>query len=302
LEGGANMFDYKYKIPKVELKTTFGSVCVRNIIFDPNEIEKALPDIVFNDVNLMHMFAEDDLSELKKRNIYKRFAPRTKNVLELEQFVDNGLALNKNFYSFLAEGILSLIFRDIYDYQLAKGVIDVNDTLNDTHTGVDACMYNLENNVIVLGEAKFYGDLSAGLTEIIKDFTQKNIKNKLESLQIATEICLESSSIIIKNLGSNAYEELTIEQFINQKIIFAGFVLHSESSVSKYGNNDFYDSYEISVELLTQNIKKVLKLDELKGEYEIVMVHLPVSNKKTLIAKIIEASQSRLKAFGGRNE
>jgi predicted HNH restriction endonuclease len=163
-------------------------------------------------------------------------------------------------------------------------------------------MYNLENNVIVLGEAKFYGDLSAGLTEIIKDFTQKNIKNKLESLQIATEICLESSSIIIKNLGSNAYEELTIEQFINQKIIFAGFVLHSESSVSKYGNNDFYDSYEISVELLTQNIKKVLKLDELKGEYEIVMVHLPVSNKKTLIAKIIEASQSRLKAFGGRNE
>lgn len=296
------MFDYKYKIPKVELKTTFGSVCVRNIIFDPNEIEKALPDIVFNDVNLMHMFAEDDLSELKKRNIYKRFAPRTKNVLELEQFVDNGLASNKNFYSFLAEGILSLIFRDIYDYQLAKGVIDVNDTLNDTHTGVDACMYNLENNVIVLGEAKFYGDLSAGLTEIIKDFTQKNIKNKLESLQIATEICLESSSIIIKNLGSNAYEELTIEQFINQKIIFAGFVLHSESSVSKYGNNDFYDSYEISVELLTQNIKKVLKLDELKGEYEIVMVHLPVSNKKTLIAKIIEASQSRLKAFGGRNE
>ena len=296
------MFDYKYKIPKVELKTTFGSICVRNIIFDPNEIEKALPDIVFNDENLMHMFAEDDLSELKKRNIYKRFAPRTQNALELEQFVDNGLASNKNFYSFLAEGILSLIFRDIYDYQLAKGVIDVNDTLNDTHTGVDACMYNLENNVIVLGEAKFYGDLSAGLTEIIKDFTQKNIKNKLESLQIATEICLESSSIIIKNLGSNAYEELTIEQFINQKIIFAGFVLHSESSVSKYGNNDFYDSYEISVELLTQNIKKVLKLDELKGEYEIVMVHLPVSNKKALIAKIIEASQSRLKAFGGRNE
>lgn len=296
------MFEYKYKIPKAELKTTFGSICIRNIIFDPIEIEKALPDIVFNDENLMHMFAEDDLSDSKKRNIYKRFAPRTQNALELEQFVDNGLASNKNFYSFLAEGILSLIFRDIYDYQLAKGVIDVNDTLNDTHTGVDACMYNLENNIIILGEAKFYGNLSAGLTEIIKDFTQKNIKNKLESLQIATENCLESSSIIIKNLGSNAYEELTIEQFIKQKIIFAGFVLHSESSVAKYGNNDFYDIYKISVELLTKKIKKVLKLDELKGEYEIVMVHLPVSNKKALIAKIIEASQARLKALGGRNE
>ena len=296
------MFEYKYQISKEDLNTTFGSICIRNIIFDPNEIEKALPDIVFNDKNLMHMFAEDDFSDSKKRNIYKRFAPRTQNARELEQFVDNGLASNKNFYSFLAEGILSLIFRDIYDYQLAKGVIDVNDTLNDTHTGVDACMYNLENNIIILGEAKFYGNLSAGLTEIIKDFTQKNIKNKLESLQIATENCLESSSIIIKNLGSNAYEELTIEQFIKQKIIFAGFVLHSESSVAKYGNNDFYDIYKISVELLTKKIKKVLKLDELKGEYEIVMVHLPVSNKKALIAKIIEASQARLKALGGRNE
>ena len=296
------MFEYKYKIPKVELKTTFGSICIRNIIFDPYEIEKALPDIVLDDENLMHMFAEDDLSIFKKKNIYKRFAPRTQNAIELEQFVDNGLASNKNFYSFLAEGILGLIFRDIYDYQLAKGVIDVNDTLNDTHTGVDACMYNLENNVIVLGEAKFYGNLSDAITEIIKDFTQKNIKNKLESLQIATENCLESSNVIIKNLGSNAYEELTIEQFINQKIIFAGFVLHSESSIAKYRNNDFYDSYKISVELLTQNIRKVLKLDELKGEYEIVMVHLPVSDKKTLIAKIIEASQSKLKALGGRNE
>ena len=78
--------------------------------------------------------------------------------------------------------------------------------------------------------------------------------------------------------------------------------MHSESSIAKYRNNDFYDSYKISVDLLTQNIRNVLKLDELKGEYEIVMVHLPVSDKKTLIAKIIEASQSKLKALGGRNE
>ena len=59
------MFEYKYKIPKVELKTTFGSVCIRNIIFDPSEIEKALPAIVFNDENLMHMFAEDDLNTVR---------------------------------------------------------------------------------------------------------------------------------------------------------------------------------------------------------------------------------------------
>ena len=296
------MFEYKYKIPKVELKTTFGSVCIRNIIFDPSEIEKALPDIVFNDDNLMHMFAEDDLNDVKRRSIYKRFAPRTKNAAELEQFIDDSLDSNKNFYSFLAEGILGLIFKDIYDYRLSKGVIDINDTLNDTHTGVDACMYSIENNTIVLGEAKFYGKLYDGLPEIIKDFTQKNIKNKLESLQIATENCLESSRIIIKNLGTDGYDELTIEQFLNQKIVFAGFVLHSESSIAKYGNDDFYDGYKVSVESLTKNIKQVLELDELKGEYEIVMVHLPISDKKELIAKVIETSQLRLKALGGRHE
>ena len=96
------MFEYKYKIPKVELKTTFGSVCIRNIIFDPSEIEKALPDIVFSDDNLMHMFAEDDLNDVKRRSIYKRFAPRMKNAAELEQFIDDSLDSNKNFYSFLA--------------------------------------------------------------------------------------------------------------------------------------------------------------------------------------------------------
>ena len=40
------MFKYQYKVPKSELKTTYGSVCIENIVFDPNEIENALPDIV----------------------------------------------------------------------------------------------------------------------------------------------------------------------------------------------------------------------------------------------------------------
>lgn len=294
------MFEYQYKIPKVELKTTFGSIGIENIIFAPGEIEKALPDIVFDDENLKHMFAEDNLDNFKKRNIYRRFAPKTKTTINLDDFIDKSMASNVSFYSFLAEGILGLVFRDLYDYQLAKGIIDVTDTLNDSHTGVDACMYDIENNIIVLGEAKFYSDLYSGINKIIEDFTKKSIKNKLENLQSAAENCIETCRIIIKNLGSDGYDELTVDQFINQKIIFAGFVLHSETDISKYSNDNFYDVYKISTQALTENIKKSLNVKDIKGKFEIFMVHLPIKSKKWLIAKIIETSRSKLYELGDK--
>ena len=289
------MFEYQYKIPKTEINTTYGSIGIKNIVFEPGEIEKVLPDIVFEDENLKHMFAEENLNDFRRRNIYKRFIPKTKTNLELEQFINHSMASNASFYSFLAEGILGLVFRDLYDYRLAKGIIDVNDTLSDSHTGVDACMYDLDNNIIVLGEAKFYNELYSGVNKIIEDFTKKSIKNKIESLQTASENCIETSRIIIKNLGSDSYDELTVDRFMNQTIIFAGFVLHSETDISKYGNNNFYDIYKLSVQALIDNIKKSLNIKEIKGNYEIIMVHLPINNKKNLIGKIIETSRRKLR-------
>lgn len=288
------MFEHKYIVPKKELGTTYSSIGIKNIVFEPGEIENNLPNIIFKDENLEHIFAETDLTPKKKRSIYRRFIPKTNNKKELDMFIDDSIRSNKSFYSFLAEGILGLVFRDLYDCELAKGVIDLNDTLNDSHTGVDACMYNIKNSVIVLGEAKFYESLDAGLNKIIKDFVNKNIKNKLESLQIASENCFESNKIIIKNLSIDEYEQLTLEQFINQKIIFAGFVLHNECDVSDYDKKTFYDKYVVSVENLIKNIKDSLDTDCCNGKYEIVMVHLPISSKKNLIAKVIETSQNKL--------
>lgn len=289
------MFEFKYNVTKNELGTKYGSICIKNIVFEPNEIEKALPSIVFDDENLKHMFAENDLNPFKKKNIYRRFIPKTRTNKELEEYITDCLRSNVSFYSFLAEGILGLIFRDLYNFQLAKGIIDINDTLIDSHTGVDACMYNLKDKVIVLGEAKFYESLDSGINRIINDFVNKNIKNKLESLQTTAENFAESNSIIIKNLSVDVYEELTIDQFINQKIVFAGFILHSEKDISKYGEQDFYDKYSISVQELVNNIKKSLNIDGIKGDYEIIITHLPIENKKNLIAKVIEISQCKLK-------
>ena len=288
------MFEYKYTVPKNELKTTYGSISIRNIIFDPGELEKVLPDIIFEDENLKHMFAENDLSDFKKRNIYRRFIPKVNNIIEMEQFIQNSINNNKTFYSFLAEGILGLVFRDLYAYSLAKGVIDVNETLTDSHTGVDACMYNLENQVIVLGEAKFYGSFDEGIERIIQDFVSKNIRNKLESLQTISQICEESNTIIIKNLSIDDYDEITIEQFMSQRIIFAGFVLHSEKDISHYNDSKFYDKHLISTQQLEANIRRAVNNDSITCNYEIIMVHLPIKDKKSLIAKIIETAQDKL--------
>lgn len=289
------MFKYKYKIPKTEIQTTYGSVCVENIIFEPYEIEKILPDLVLEEDNLKHMFAETYLNEFKKRNIYKRFIPKEKAVIDLDTYVNNCIRANKTFYSFLAEGILGLVYRDIYGYDLAKGLIDIRDTLSDSHTGVDACMYNLQQNIIVLGEAKFYEDLKVGINAIINDFTKNSIKNKLESLQSAVENSTECYQIVIKNLAIEEYEEQTIDQFMNQKIIFAGFVLHSENDINNYSKPNFYDEYNISAQQLKDNICKSLSTKGLPCDYQIILVHLPIKDKKSLIVKMIEESRIKLK-------
>lgn len=287
------MFEYMYKVP--QNKTIYGSLRIKNIIFEPNEIEEKLPDIVFEDKNLKHMFAESDLSGNKRRHIYRRFAPKSKIEPDINSFVEANIATNKSFYSFLAEGILGLVFRDLYNYSLAKGVIDIRDTLSDSHTGVDACLYNLEHNIIVLGEAKFYESLAGGMNKIIDDFVKKSIKNKLESLQTNVENCEEIYEVVIKNLQLENYDELTVEQFMKQRIVFAGFVLHSETDVSKYDKQNFYDKYSISIQDLEDNIKNSLKQDEIQGEYEIILVHLPIEDKKRLIVKMIETSKDKLR-------
>lgn len=291
------MFEYKYKVPKSEFKTTYGSICINNIVFEPNEIERVLPEIVFEDDNLKHMFAEDNLSQIKRKNIYRRFAPKSEITTDIDKFVEENIRINKSFYSFLAEGILGLVFRDMFDYSLAKGVIDIGETLTDSHTGVDACMYNLEHNIIVLGEAKFYESLSLGINKIIDDLVGKSIKNKLESLQTGVENCEEAFQIVIKNLALEEYDELTVDQFMNQKIMFAGFVLHSETDISKYSNQDFYDNYFVSTQQLQKNVCDSLKRNNIQGDYEIILVHLPIKDKKSLIVKMIETSKAKLRSM-----
>lgn len=293
------MFYGKYFVDKEIIRTKFGSICIENIRFNPHDLQEALPQIVFEEENLKFMFSETELDSFKSTNIFKRFIPKSAPSELTIDYISNSISSNHNFYSFLAEGILGLVYRDLYKYQLSKGLIDVLDTENDTHTGVDACMYDKENNAIILGEAKFYDSLNAGINKIIEDFAEKNIKNKIESLVRAVENNRTASEIVIKNIEKQNYEEYSLEEFLNQKIVFAGFVLHSAANVNNYDSETFYDGYNIDSEKLKANIEKSLDIGEIGADYNIVIVHLPVKDKKELIIKIIEMAKEKLKELRG---
>ncbi len=293
------MFYEKYFVNKEIIKTKYGSVCIENIEFSPVALQEEVSRIVFDEENLKFMFSEEELDKFKRFNIYKRFIPKSTPEELTVDYISNSIRNNSNFYSFLAEGILGLVYRDLYNYQLSKGLIDVTDTENDTHTGVDACMYDKENKVIILGEAKFYDNLNAGINKIIEDFTKKNIKNKIESLVRTVENNESSSEIVIKNIDKQNYEEYSLEEFLNQKLVFAGFVLHSASNINNYDLETFYDGYNVNSEMLKKNIEKSLNIGEIEADYNIVIVHLPVKDKKELIMKIIEIAKEKVRELRG---
>lgn len=293
------MFCKKYFVEKKLLKTEYGSIYIESIEFNPDELQKVLPQIIFEEDNLKYMFSEKYLDIFLKKNIFKRFIPKSAPSEITIGYVAKCIRDNKTFYSFLAEGVLGLVYRDLYNYQLAKGLIDIRDTENDTHTGVDACMYDKQNNVIILGEAKFYDNLNAGINKIIEDFTNKKIKNKLESLDRAVENNEIANEIVIKNIENQNYEEYSLEQFLNQKIVFAGFVLHSAKNVENYDDITFYDDYNVNSEMLKENIKKSFDIGEIKADYNIIIVHLPIKDKKELIKEIIEMAIEKAKELRG---
>ena len=286
------MFNYYKQVNKTS--STWGSIRIRNVAFTPSDLQAVIPNIVFQDDNLAYMFQMDMTNKVNHINTCDRFIPPYKSGQTLDRYIRLHGYTNNNFYSFLAEGLLSIVYRDICGYQLANAVIDINSTLNDSHTGADACMYDKNHNVIVLGEAKFYQNYNLGIKAIINDFTKNKIVNKIESLYQISSNTPITRTILMNNLGTGEYERIFIDDFLKQKIIFAGFVLHDEKdgNISDYNNASRYDKYSIDVEMLEKNIKRSFHMKKaLHSDYEIIIVHLPINSKYQLIKDVIEMAE-----------
>lgn len=293
-----NKFELKNKVTKRTIQTKFGLITINDIKFDSEEIQNILPDIVFEDNNLKFMF-QKKIEGREKQLVLKRFLPNS-HVTDLIQFIEDSISRNKTFYSFLAEGMLGLVFRDVYGFDLSVGIIDITETLNDTHSGSDVCMFDKEKNVLVIGEAKFYEKFNNGMNAIISDFTQKSILNKLDSFKRKVENNDYSWEILLRNLKLETYETIQLDKFVQQKMIFAGFVLHSNKlAMDEYINEEFYDDFNISVNELKENIIRSVASNLYNSEYEIVLFHLPIKDKKTLIKEIVERAKKELNILNG---
>jgi len=239
---------------------------------------------------------QSDLSSVDKHiNTCDRFIPLLKRGQTVSGYINLHGRTNKNFYSFLAEGLLALVYKDVTGFKIAKAVIDIDGTLNDTHTGADAVMYDEINNVIVLGEAKFYKNSRDGINAIIKDFAKHKIVNKLESLCKISSTREVTKKILMHNLGTGVHEEIPIDKFLSQKIVFAGFVLHDETdtNIKDYKNPSRYDGYKIDMVAINRNIRRSFKRIKLaNNNYEIIIVHLPIDSKDQLIKDVIEKAQN----------
>ena len=281
-------FNILNNVEKTDIKTSFGLLTINNVQINPLLFEEYINKIVFNKKRLEYIFATSIKDNKDYVMILKRFIPHTKPE-DLDSFVDKQLK-NVNFYSFFAEGLISIILNDLFNYSLSSGTIDIRDTLIDSHTGVDACMYDLENNVFILGESKFYKDVKAGINNIISDFTNNNgFFNKLDSFKRNIESNQISQSILLRKLDKEIVDEITLEEFLKLDIKFAGFVLHQQNgNIEKYFETTYYDDFVISSDLIEENISNVLNTNYKNSKISIIFLHIPISNKKEFIKIILE--------------
>ena len=274
-------------------KDSTSLICLKitEINFDLVEIEKFISDYVLNIENLKFIFGETDLTNEKQKSIYRRFI-LLKHIDNLEEYIKSKLSTNRSFYSFFAEGLLSLVYRDLFGYSLISESILLGKTLDDVQTGVDVCMMDKDKNHIVLAEAKFYDAFDGGIKQIIKDFSKSDsLINKVENLFRVSLDTGVAQSVWIKNNMDGDISKMFVSDFLKLDLNFCGFVLHgNDIDLEKYSSDDFYKNYEIDGEKVTSKLVDLYDLKK-KGNYHVTICNLPVNSKKDLIKKVIEKAQ-----------
>ncbi|UUW08677.1 hypothetical protein NLG42_21550 [Flavobacterium plurextorum] len=234
------------------------------------ELDSYILDTLFEEKKLNYLFQKDLLYSKKQgiiqlqKFIETSFANREDEVTdeEINDFIDQGNNI-KSYYSFFAEALLARLNIDYIDNDLVIGVIAVNENLTKVSTGADVCMFS--NSTLVLGEAKFYGELYGGITSIITD---SSFKSKLEDY--IKNIISSTSEIIIKGITGDICEK-TSADIKKMPLVLSGFVLHTKD------NKDKYDS--------AYNLINNVSISDFPEHYKIHLYHLPIDSKKKLIFK-----------------
>lgn len=284
-------FCYFHRVYKEEFKTEYSSINFEGYSFDVGKMEKYLSEYVLSRENLRFIFCENsnEISFRKLQKMLSRFLPSDDSIKSVND-ISKKIKEDSSYYSFLAEAILPLVYRDIYGFNLISSAIDINMTLTDTVTGADACMYDSEKKTFVLGEAKFYKNFNQGMNAIINNFTGKDgFINKLNSLYRHSQNNDITNALIIRELGKESTFEFSFTDFLKLSLHFAGFVLHEVGSLTegKIKDDALYDSFSLSAKAIMTNIQRIQPLYA-NENIGISLLHFPIESKNGLIEKVIE--------------
>lgn len=235
-----------------------------------SDLDNYILDTLYDEVKLNYLFQvneplkkEDRIKQLQ-RFIGNPFRNREGDVLDAE--IQNDIDINntkQSYYTFFAEALLARLNIDFIDTKLITGVLSIGDNISVTGHGADACMYS--DDILVLGEAKFYGELYGGAYKILND---KSFISKLEDYIAKIN---GSNNLIIKGINGDITTKTEVE-IKKMPLILTGFVLHtSETPITNYDK-----SYK-----LIDNIN----IKDFPSHNKIHLYHLPIESKNDLIFK-----------------
>lgn len=234
------------------------------------DLDKYILEIMYEESKLNYLFQKDMPCGKKTRIMQLRrfidtdFINREDEIDEkaIRKVLDDNKDL-QSYYTFFAEALLARLNIDHVDTKLVSGVISVHESAKKVSTGADVCMFS--DTSLVLGEAKFYGNLYDGTYKIIKD---KSFKSKLEDY--IKNLLSSDTEIILKGITGDICE-MTSDEIKNLPLILSGFVLHTQADAKTYTK--------------AYNTVDKISIAGFKDTYKVLLYHLPVASKEELIYK-----------------
>ncbi len=257
-------------------------VFLESIEINEDEINSIFIDVLHKRENLEVMFLEsiDETDEEKYKEFIDHFiidkAQYCSTKEELEKLIEKYCISHKTFYSEIAEGFSALVIKKFLNANPTHALISLENTVIDTHTGVDGVLYDEEEEKMFFVEAKFYEKLKDAPGEILKSL--KSI-NKYESFKNKGKIH------IAKILDKTNYD-VRVKDAVTLDITFIGFVLHGEKN--KMNKRRYAKEIE-------KYVSKAFELDDDQElEYKFILFYLYINKKQQLIFDIIKESKRKL--------
>lgn len=256
--------------------------CIYHHELTMKDLDDYILQIIFDAEKLNNLFQPNSTLNPKNRKKQLRafievgFKNREKEVKdeEIRKKIEGNT--NPTYFSFFAEALLARLNIDYLDEDLITGVLTYGSRITEGRTGADVCMFS--DKKLIIGEAKFYGDLAGGLKSIIKDGT---FLSKLESF--CNYLIDSEKEIILKGIDGDVRDK-TMEEIKSLSLILSGFVLHTKNVK---GN---YDTYYSKVD--------EIKINDFPDHFEIHLYHLPINSKDELIFKVQKKALELIKELG----